>query len=66
MKLGFYSFFYISRISKTELILENQQKEKNIWFERIIRNNEKKDMEHMEGKKVEKWNDMKNMEESQV
>jgi hypothetical protein len=33
--------------------LENQQKEKNISFERIIRNNEKKDMEHMEGKKVE-------------
>jgi hypothetical protein len=25
MKLGFLSFFYISRINKTELILENQQ-----------------------------------------
>jgi threonyl-tRNA synthetase len=25
MKLGFESFFYISRISKTKLIVENQQ-----------------------------------------
>jgi hypothetical protein len=25
VKLGFKSFFYISRISKTDLILENQQ-----------------------------------------
>ena len=31
MKLGFYSFFYISRINKVEFILENQQtcKEEN-------------------------------------
>ena len=44
MKLGFESFFYNSRISKAELILENQktQREENSDLKKIIKNNEKK------------------------
>ena len=54
MKVGFYSFFYISRISKAELTLENQQtwKEENSDLKESLETM-KKYMEHMEEKSVE-------------
>ena len=55
MKLGFSSFFYISRISKTELILENQQtwREKHSDFKESLETMTKNGKEHMEERKVE-------------
>ena len=49
MKIGFLSFFYISRIKKAELILENQQtwREKNLDLKESLETMNK-DMEHME------------------
>jgi len=49
MKLGFQSFFHISRINKAELILENQQtwREENSDLKESLETM-KKDMDHME------------------
>jgi hypothetical protein len=54
MKVGFYSFFYISRISKAELTLENQQtwKEENSDLKESLETM-KKYKQHMEEKSVE-------------